>query len=65
MIRYRALQNQRTRQALSQAAMKRSHRRCDLIRITPDQPAVAPALSATGAEEGAQDSPRTTAPSLA
>lgn len=64
MIRYRALQNQRTRQALSQAAMKRSHRRCDLIRITPDQPAVAPALSATGAEE-AQDSPRTTAPSLA
>ena len=65
MIRYRALQNQRTRQALTQAAMKRSHRRCDLIRITPDQPVTAPALSAAGEEEGEQDALRTTAPLLA
>lgn len=35
-MRYRALQNQRARHALNQAAMKRSQRRCDLIRVTAD-----------------------------
>ncbi|HRD67234.1 MAG TPA: hypothetical protein PKY50_13900 [Candidatus Competibacter sp.] len=36
-MRHRAtLQSQRARRALSQEAMKRSHRRCDLIRLTPE-----------------------------
>jgi len=51
MIRYRALQNQRTRLALNQAAMKRSHRRCDLIRTASDDETVPPSLPATNGEE--------------
>lgn len=35
-MKYRALQNQRTRRTLNQQAMQRSHRRCDLIRLTPE-----------------------------
>jgi hypothetical protein len=36
-MRHRAAsQTQRTRRFLSQEAMKRSHRRCDLIRLAPE-----------------------------
>jgi hypothetical protein len=40
-MRHRAAwQTQRTRRLLSQEALKRSHRRCDLIRLVPeDEPA--------------------------
>jgi macrodomain Ter protein organizer (MatP/YcbG family) len=34
-VKYRALQNQRTRW-LNQLAMKRVHRRCDLTRFIPE-----------------------------
>ncbi|MBL8250764.1 MAG: hypothetical protein JNK31_03740 [Candidatus Competibacter sp.] len=44
-MRYRALQNQRARHALTQAAVKRSQRRCDLIRVTAEEePSPLPAL---------------------
>ncbi|MDG4550930.1 MAG: hypothetical protein P9F19_16525 [Candidatus Contendobacter sp.] len=36
-MRYRATsQSQRARRTLSQEAVKRSHRRCDLIRLVPE-----------------------------
>ncbi|MFO1424743.1 MAG: hypothetical protein U1F70_14050 [Candidatus Competibacteraceae bacterium] len=36
-MRYRATpQSQRARRVLSQEAVKRSHRRCDLIRLVPE-----------------------------
>ena len=52
-MRYRAVsQSQRARRTLSQEAMKRSHRRCDLIRLTPeDEPAPLPPRSAGSAEQ--------------
>lgn len=41
-MRHRAaMPAQRTRRILSQEALKRSHRRCDLIRLTPDAEAAA------------------------
>jgi hypothetical protein len=64
MIRYRALQNQRTRLALTQAAMKRSHRRCDLIRTTPDQVSTVSALSVAQEGEGERHGSRITTSSL-
>ena len=36
MRHYAGSQTQRTRRALGQEAMKRSHRRCDLIRLASD-----------------------------
>ena len=45
-------QSQRARRTLSQEAMKRSHRRCDLIRLaTEDEPAAPPPQSAGAAEQ--------------
>ena len=43
-MRHRAaMPAQRTRRFLRQEALKRSHRRCDLIRLTPeDEPAASP-----------------------
>ncbi len=41
-MRYRATsQSQRARRALSQEAVKRSHRRCDLIRLVPENESMA------------------------
>lgn len=37
MRRHAGSQTQRTRRALGQEAMKRSHRRCDLIRFAPEE----------------------------
>lgn len=47
-MRYRATsQSQRARRALSQEAVKRSHRRCDLIRLVPEnEPATSPSDAA-------------------
>ena len=42
-MRHRAaMPAQRTRRFLRQEALKRSHRRCDLIRIVPEDEATAP-----------------------
>ena len=51
-MRHRAaLPAQRTRRFLRQEALKRSHRRCDLIRLAPeDEPATSSPLSASAAE---------------
>ena len=37
MIRHTVSQAQRARRFLSQEALKRSHRRCDLIRVIPEE----------------------------
>lgn len=54
-------QSQRARRALSHEAMKRAHRRCDLIRLAPeDQP---PAAAPRTVEATAQaDEPAATPP---
>ena len=51
-MRHRAaMPAQRTRRILSQEALKRSHRRCDLIRLAPeDEPAASSPHSANAAE---------------
>lgn len=51
-MRHRAaMPAQRTRRILSQEALKRSHRRCDLIRLAPeDEPAASQPCSANVAE---------------
>lgn len=51
-MRHRAaMPAQRTRRILSQEALKRSHRRCDLIRLAPeDEPAASSPRSANAAE---------------
>ncbi len=46
-MKYRALQNQRTRRTLNQQAMQRSHRRCDLIRLTPEDESSQPPQAAS------------------
>lgn len=52
-MRHRAtLQSQRARRALSQEAVRRSHRRCDLIRLAPeDEPVAASPPSTDEAEQ--------------
>jgi hypothetical protein len=45
-------QSQRARRALNHEAMKRSHRRCDMIRLAPEDPS--PASSPRTAEETTQ-----------
>lgn len=41
-MRHRAIsQSQRARRTLSQEAVKRSHRRCDLIRLVPENESTA------------------------
>lgn len=50
-MKYRALQNQRARLALNQAAMKRSHRRCDLIRLAPEEEPAQLASNAASEDE--------------
>ena len=51
-MRHRAaLPAQHTRRLLHQEALKRSHRRCDLIRMTPDdESTVSPARAVEEAE---------------
>ena len=63
-MRHRAaLPAQRTRRFLSQEALKRSHRRCDLIRLAPeDEPAASPSGSANAVEP--TDEPDVTQPSF-
>ena len=52
-MKYRALQNQRARRALNQAAVKRSQRRCDLIRLTAEEePAPLPPIALREADAG-------------
>lgn len=41
MTRHTSFQAQRVRRTLNQEAMKRSHRRCDLIRLTPEDESAA------------------------
>ncbi|HRC74017.1 MAG TPA: hypothetical protein PK880_16025 [Candidatus Competibacter sp.] len=60
-MRYRAiLQAQRSRRNLSQQAMQRAHRRCDLIRTTPDQVSTVPVLTVAQEGEGERRDPRIT-----
>ena len=55
-MRHRAAsQTQRTRRLLSQEALKRSHRRCELIRLIPeDEPKTSPPCSVDEAEQTKQ-----------
>lgn len=61
-MRHRAtLQSQRARRALNQEAMKRSHRRCDLIRLAPEDEPVASSPPST--DEAEQTDETTVVPS--
>ncbi|KAB2936166.1 MAG: hypothetical protein F9K25_01520 [Candidatus Contendobacter sp.] len=56
-MRHRAaLPAQRIRRFLSQEALKRSHRRCDLIRIAPEDESTASSSHAVDAAELADPS---------
>ena len=55
-MKYRALQNQRTRRTLNQQAMQRSHRRCDLIRLTPEDESSQPPPQAASEDERNEES---------
>jgi len=55
MTRQTVSQAQRARRFLSQEALKRSHRRCDLIRVTPEEDSASAVLR--GGEETAPPSP--------
>ena len=62
-MRYRAiLQAQRSRRNLNQQAMQRAHRRCDLIRLAPEEEPVAPPASSANEEQLADE--MTPAPAL-
>ena len=55
-MRYRAiLQAQRSRRNLSQQAMQRAPRRCDLIRLAPEEEPAAPPASPTDEERLADE----------
>ena len=50
-MRHRAaMPAQRTRRFLRQEALKRSHRRCDLIRLAPEEPTPCSPCAASAAE---------------
>ncbi len=55
MTRQTVSQAQRARRFLSQEALKRSHRRCDLIRVVPEEESVSGAPR-TGDESAAPPS---------
>ena len=57
-MRHRAnSQSQRARRSLSHEAIKRSHRRGDLIRLAPDEPPALSSLSGSETEAQADPSP--------
>jgi hypothetical protein len=63
MTRYPSLQAQRARRLLNQEAVKRSHRRGDLIRLTPeDEPTASTPHSVDDPEQA--DEPALTPPPL-
>ena len=55
-MRYRAiLQAQRSRRNLSQQALQRAHRRCDLIRLAPEEEPAAPPAGSANEEQLADE----------